>query len=755
MTANVPREWHTVIQVDPNAPPPGPQPVLYRSSRIETGPAAFTDSPDVPTTTASNTTQSENSVFVSPLNPAVLLNSNNSSDWPVTQIFGSSYWISTNGGLTWTGSIAGAGGTNRGDPTTAINRNGRMFVGYIALDYGQGVAYSDNSGASWTQRTIAPGPYILDKEHMWVDDNASSPFANNMYAAWTNFQGGVADGEIEFMRSTDGGLNWTNRQTISSAILAGSHNQGVNVQTAPNGDVYVVWAVYDAFPADENALGFAKSTNGGQTFSAAQRILTGIRGHRNTALGGGKTMRHNSFPSMAVNQQTGEIFVVWTNIGVPGVNTGDPDVYLISSSNGGTSWSSPRRVNQDPQGNGKDNYFPWIACDPVTGLLACVSYDSRNFAANDMVETFVATSTDNGVTWQDFRVSDVAWSGDGIVGFSGNYAGDYLAIAARDNNVYPMWSDNRSGNTLTYVSPFTVGPPPPPVANFSGSPTSGPGPLTVQFTDLSTNGPTSWLWDFGDGGSSTVQNPSHTYTNVGSYSVSLTATNAAGSDNETKLNYITVTAPAPNIHVQSISVSRVGLPGAQWRADARVTIVDETGAPVSAATVSGVFNAPNSRTRTGTTDATGVAVVSSAKTKTPPADWCFTVTDVAKTGEVYDPGQNVVTAGCESGAAPARAAATEGGDMGFAARGLESSKPADIVTSGGAQIEFSLEVASHLRVEVFDLGGRRMAVLADEDVPAGNHRYTWNGRGVPNGVYLYRVQAAGLLKTGKVLVVGR
>jgi len=86
-----------------------------------------------------------------------------------------------------------------------------------------------------------------------------------------------------------------------------------------------------------------------------------------------------------------------------------------------------------------------------------------------------------------------------------------------------------------------------PVADFSGSPTSGDAPLTVNFTDLSSNSPTSWSWDFGDGsGTSTAQNPSYTYNSAGTYTVSLTATNAYGSDTETKTNYITVTTPTGN-----------------------------------------------------------------------------------------------------------------------------------------------------------------------------------------------------------------
>lgn len=83
---------------------------------------------------------------------------------------------------------------------------------------------------------------------------------------------------------------------------------------------------------------------------------------------------------------------------------------------------------------------------------------------------------------------------------------------------------------------------PPPVAKFSGSPTSGPCPLSVYFIDESTGTIDSWYWDFGDGETSTEQNPSHTYTAVGTFTVSLTITGLGGSDTLTKTDYIYVQA---------------------------------------------------------------------------------------------------------------------------------------------------------------------------------------------------------------------
>jgi hypothetical protein len=82
-----------------------------------------------------------------------------------------------------------------------------------------------------------------------------------------------------------------------------------------------------------------------------------------------------------------------------------------------------------------------------------------------------------------------------------------------------------------------------PSANFSANPMSGNAPLIVNFTDKSTGTITSWNWNFGDGASSAIQNPSHTYTKEGNYIVSLTVSSRYGSNTETKADYIKVAYP--------------------------------------------------------------------------------------------------------------------------------------------------------------------------------------------------------------------
>ena len=96
----------------------------------------------------------------------------------------------------------------------------------------------------------------------------------------------------------------------------------------------------------------------------------------------------------------------------------------------------------------------------------------------------------------------------------------------------------------------------PPVADFSGTPSNGSAPLTVQFTNQST-GATGWAWDFNNDGvvDSTVQSPSFRYTAAGTYSVKLTATNNAGSDDEIKPGYISVTGSGQTVqHVYALPI---------------------------------------------------------------------------------------------------------------------------------------------------------------------------------------------------------
>ncbi|MCP4257455.1 MAG: PKD domain-containing protein [Planctomycetes bacterium] len=130
-----------------------------------------------------------------------------------------------------------------------------------------------------------------------------------------------------------------------------------------------------------------------------------------------------------------------------------------------------------------------------------------------------------------------------------------------------------------------------PVADFTAEPRSGDGPLLVKFTDTSTGNISSRLWDFGDGTTSTEQNPVHTYTfkGTGDFTVSLTVTGLDGTDTETKKNYIRLNTPPvkTNIRLWKKNVFRSWY---QAYAELTVTQNDPKGLPLAGATVEGTWN---------------------------------------------------------------------------------------------------------------------------------------------------------------------
>jgi PKD repeat protein len=127
--------------------------------------------------------------------------------------------------------------------------------------------------------------------------------------------------------------------------------------------------------------------------------------------------------------------------------------------------------------------------------------------------------------------------GDGNTSTAQNPTHTYFSVGLYKVNltVYQGNTDNSTSTVINSTSAIINVSEPPvpiiPVANFTADKTEGYAPLIVQFTDTSTNSPTSWSWEFGDGQTSDVQNPEHTFVSEGVYQVNLTATSSDGSNN--------------------------------------------------------------------------------------------------------------------------------------------------------------------------------------------------------------------------------
>jgi PKD repeat protein len=116
-----------------------------------------------------------------------------------------------------------------------------------------------------------------------------------------------------------------------------------------------------------------------------------------------------------------------------------------------------------------------------------------------------------------------------------------INLAGAASGQWNVLVSNSAGQSGIGTSLFTVNPLPP-VAAFTASNLTGNTSLIVAFTDESTGSPTTWSWAFGDGDTAISSNPVHTYIIAGIFPVSLTVTNAGGSNSTMKTNYINVTS---------------------------------------------------------------------------------------------------------------------------------------------------------------------------------------------------------------------
>lgn len=282
-----------------------------------------------------------------------------------------------------------------------------------------------------------------------ADDVNTSPYANNLYAGWT----AANNLFVQFNRSTNGA------STFSAPInLTAYWGQGANVQTGPNGEVYVCWADYNGNNIlnnwTSNGLGFCSSLNGGANFSAPLRVInyTGIRQFNNVTNDDKNPnfnmTRVNDFPSMAVDKSNGShrgrIYVA---LPVRQNGNGKAIIQVSFSDNKGVTWSTPVTVSIS---NGRQNWLPWISVDAATGLVYIVYYSFDQSSGNS-TNTYVATSSDGGTTYTNQKVSSVSHITSSISPYASGYAGDYIGITSYGWKAYAAWMDNRTGQWQDYV----------------------------------------------------------------------------------------------------------------------------------------------------------------------------------------------------------------------------------------------------------------------------------------------------------------
>ncbi len=338
-----------------------------------------------------------------------------------------------------------AAGGDAGDPALARdNVTGRVYLATLNLNASSNIDIfrsDDNFHTYLSSTLINRSGGSLDKEWMAVD-NFDGAGQGNVYLIVRDFGSGSG---IFLFRSSDQGNTFTPSGGVQ-VVAAGSGNvQGAWVTVGPD------HAVYAFYYQDDNSSGLnarimmRKSTDQGQTFGNPVTVTrlgaVGVNG--DLGLVGG--FRSSAFPQAVVNPVSGDLYMVFDN---KGTGSDHADVFFTLSTDGGTTWATPMKVNDDTTNTSQ--WQPTLAVNPSGSRVAVFWYDRRNDPANDtLIDRYGAIGTVTGgsvVFDPNFRVTDtsfpVAFGRDPVV--NGVYMGDYDQAVADNSYFYLTWEDNRN-----------------------------------------------------------------------------------------------------------------------------------------------------------------------------------------------------------------------------------------------------------------------------------------------------------------------
>lgn len=258
-------------------------------------------------------------------------------------------------------------------------------------------------------------------------------------------------------------------------------------------------------------------------------------------------------------------FGTWVDLAAPGVdiistyhNPSDPSADYVAVLDG-TSMSSPHAAGVAAL---LESFNPALTGPDKFALMVdtAIPYSGTKDVGSGIVNAYaalLAAPSSCSVT-ADFDADTTSLCGAGTVNFTNlstgpatGYSWDFgdggSSTAVNPSHAYVApgtytvaltVSSAGCADSETKVGYITVGGAP--TADFDANPISGNAPLNVHFTDQSSGSPTAWSWDFGDGGSSVLQHPSHVYSEPGVYTVSLMATNSCGNDSTTQVDLVVV-----------------------------------------------------------------------------------------------------------------------------------------------------------------------------------------------------------------------
>jgi len=411
--------------------------------------------------------QAEPHIFRSFANPEILLvtfQEGRRSDGGAASC---GYALSKDGGYTWERAlipnltqVSGGSYFRATDPVAAIDLQGRMYLNTLNArteDFSLGdltISRSDDGGATWTDPLLVyagPSTQVFpDKNWMTVNDIAGSPRVGRVAVTFTSFtrdaNGNQTGNHLLATFSDDQGNTWSEPSFITPT---GSSNQATQPLFLRDGSLLVPYVTFT-----NQSLAFRieakRSLDGGTTWPANATVIGEVTNRWDDP-----DTRDGSFLiSAAIARDTGAVFVTWTTtIG------GLPAIQFSRSDDNGTTWSTPRSINEVVAGR---SVFNSTVSSSSDGNTISVSWmDTRNSPnTGGFVDMYAATSTDGGISWSDsFRLSDrttdVSLAQNTSRGFM---LGDYYGLAAApapSRATVAVWVDTRAGEADPIATRFS------------------------------------------------------------------------------------------------------------------------------------------------------------------------------------------------------------------------------------------------------------------------------------------------------------
>jgi hypothetical protein len=385
---------------------------------------------------------SEPSIVIDPANPSRVL---------AGSVLNEFHW-SEDSGKTWQAGLLNSPHGVWGDPCVIADGLGHLYYFHLSDPTGENwrgkqfldrivCQRSDDGGKTWNEGSYAGlnPPKQQDKE--WA---VASPLGDRLYLSWTEFdEYGSPDStkrsRILFAYSDDRAENWSATRVLSTytgnCLDDDQTTEGAVPAAGLHGEVYVAWA-YDG------KIWFNRSLDQGETWWPAEKLLAEQKG--GWAQEVEAFSRINGMPitvcDVSDGAYKGMVYVLWSD-----EREGNLDIWLSRSTDRGDSWSAPVRVNDDSTQAAQ--FLPWLAVDPMTGVLYTVFYDRRHDPQGNSNHVYLAWSKDAGHTWVNEQLTLKPFETDKRL-----FMGDYNNISAWNGMVRPIWVEVRNGRKQLFTA---------------------------------------------------------------------------------------------------------------------------------------------------------------------------------------------------------------------------------------------------------------------------------------------------------------